>query len=174
MQMAAEGPMSRREALATGTGMAALVAAPFSASAGWLSGPGAEVLEPNSAAVDKEVLGSAAVQKSLRNTLGYLKAVKQIEAEMNKDPQADVRTFVKVFAFDKIRTDLNTVNTALDEDTQRGTDRLIRATIQDITEIETSGILKPGIPRSERKIGIIKAKLAKLDAAFTDFLKFFV
>ena len=111
------------------------------------------------------------------------------------------------------------VNTALDEDTQRGTDRLIRATIQDITEIEVSGILKPGIPRSERKvgsrpnaapssppnhhpqsntqqrpkpntqrptpttrhsspttpkIGIIKAKLAKLDAAFTDFLKFFV
>ena len=38
--------------------MAALVAAPFSASAGWLTGPGAEVLEPNSAAVDKEVLGS--------------------------------------------------------------------------------------------------------------------
>ena len=127
------------------------------------------------------------------------------------------------------------MNTALDEDTQRGTDRLIRATIQDITEIEVSGILKPGIPRSERKvgsgpnaapssppnhhpqsntqqrpipntqrptpnahhptptthyppptthylphtthhpkIGIIKAKLAKLDAAFTDFLKFFV
>ena len=30
---------------------------------------------------------------------------------MNKDPQADVRTFVKVFAFDKIRTDLNTVGT---------------------------------------------------------------
>ena len=38
--------------------MAALVAAPFSASAGWLTGPGAEVLEPNSAAVDKDVLGS--------------------------------------------------------------------------------------------------------------------
>ena len=51
----------------------------------------------------------AAVQKSLRNTLGYLKAVKQIEAEMNKDPQSDVRTFVQVFAFDKIRADLNTV-----------------------------------------------------------------
>ena len=48
------------------------------------------------------------MQKSLRNVLGYLKAVKQIEAEMSKDPQSDVRTFVQVFAFDKIRTDLNT------------------------------------------------------------------
>ena len=35
----------------------------------------------------------------------------------------------------KLRAALNDANTALDEDTQRGTDRLARATIQDLVEV---------------------------------------
>lgn len=176
MQMSAEEGVSRRGVLATGSGVAALLASPFAASAakyGPIGYAPAEVLDPASGTIDKSILETPKVQAALKNVYGYLAAVKEIESRMNSDEQTDVKRLVSIFEFSALRSNLNTVNSALDEDTQRGTDRLIRATIQDITEIDEAGKLKPGVPRSARKIAIIKGKLAKLDGAFTDFLKFF-
>ena len=71
-----------------------------------------------------------------------------------------------------LRSALNTLNTAFDEDTQKGTDRLIRGILQDLTELETSNAQKEGIERSPRRVANLNAKLDKLQCAFNDFLAF--
>ena len=43
-------------------------------------------------------------------------------------------------------------NTAFSEDTQRGTDRLIRAILQDLTELDRETQVKPGKARAETKV----------------------
>jgi hypothetical protein len=52
----------------------------------------------------------------------------------------------------KIRLLLNQFNVAFSEDTQRGTDRLIRNIIQDVTELEREAVVKPGKQRSPVKV----------------------
>jgi hypothetical protein len=81
-------------------------------------------------------------------------------------------TIVKELDFAKLRDTLYTVGSAFEEDTQRGTDRLIRAIMQDITELEIANQQKEGIPRSARRVDAMSGKLAKLDQAFTDLLAF--
>lgn len=132
-----------------------------------------EVLDPKEAIVDSDILASSAVQNALQGVKAYLSAVQSIQEALEKNPQADVGPFLrKEFDFAKLRTDLNTLNTAFDEDTQRGTDRLIRNIMQDITELETANKQKDGVERSERRLSIMKGKLAKLSQAFSDYIAF--
>ena len=94
---------------------------------------------------------------------------------VQQDPQANLkRTILKELDFAVLRDALNMANTALEEDSQRGTDRLIRVILQDITEIEIANAQKDGVPRSPRRLEILQGKLNKLDQAFTDYLAFFV
>ena len=59
-----------------------------------------------------------------------------MESQLAGNPQLDLGPVVKkYFPFDKLRSALNTVNLVLDEDTQRGTDRLVRNVIQDLEEV---------------------------------------
>jgi hypothetical protein len=150
--------------------------APQSASAAKYGGFGAgspEVLDPSAAEVDSDVLGSGAVQKALVKVKGYQASVRSMQSTLATDKQANVKpTLIKELDFGDLRATLNTVNTAFEEDTQRGTDRLIRAIIQDITELEISNKQKEGIPRSDRRVDTMNAKLAKLDKAFEDLLAF--
>merc|ERR1712232_1110677 len=99
--------------------------------------------------------------------------VSALKGEIQKNPQADIAPYiVKNFDFAVLRSTLNTFNTAFDEDTQRGTDKIIRVIIQDVDELEVNSKLKEGIPRSERRLAVISAKLDKLEKAFSDFLAF--
>ena len=61
---------------------------------------------------------------------------------------------------------------ASDEDTQRGTDRLIRVILQDLTEMEAANSQKDGIERSPRRVANMMAKLDKLQGSFDQFLLF--
>mmetsp|Transcript_55740 Transcript_55740/g.126653 ORF Transcript_55740/g.126653 Transcript_55740/m.126653 type:complete len:206 (+) Transcript_55740:57-674(+) len=167
---------SRREVM-SGLGLA-LVAGLSGASparAGYLNADTLpEVLKPDASMVDRDVLKTAKVQDAIKEVNFYLEVVKEMEKSLAANTQLDLAPgIIKYLPFDKIRTAFNSVNEALDEDTQRGTDRLVRNIIQDITELESANKLKAGIVRSERKIGIMKGKLEKLDCAITDFLKFF-
>uniref|UniRef100_A0A7S2UA53 Uncharacterized protein n=1 Tax=Attheya septentrionalis TaxID=420275 RepID=A0A7S2UA53_9STRA len=132
-----------------------------------------EVLDPKEAIVDTDILATASVQGALKGVKGYLSTVLELKSTLAKDSQADIGPSVRrQLDFSKIRADLNNVNEAFDEDTQRGTDRIIRIILQDITELEAANTQKPGIPRSERRLGIMNAKLTKLQTAFEDYLKF--
>ena len=94
-----------------------------------------------------------------------------MKATLESDPQADIGSAIRrELDFSKLRSDLNAANEAFDEDTQRGTDRIIRVILQDITELETANRQKPGIPRSEIRLGNMKAKLDKLGKAFGEYL----
>jgi len=155
---------------------AALVGMPEVASAAKYGSFGAgspEVLDPSEAIIDDEILGSESVQNAVTDVKRYLGGVRQMEDALAKNGQVDVGPFLrKEYDFVKLRETLNVVNTAFDEDTQRGTDRLIRNIMQDITELETANRQKEGIPRSDRRLEIMQGKLAKLAKAFEDYLAF--
>lgn len=132
-----------------------------------------EVLNPAEADVDREILASGPVQAALKKVQAYQQAVARLQSTLAADPQANIRsTLLKELDAAGLRETLNAVNTAFDEDTQRGTDRLIRVILQDITELEQANAQKEGIPRSPRRLDIMNGKLTKLSQAFGDYLAF--
>lgn len=97
-----------------------------------------------------------------------------MQSELAGNSQADIGPAIRSkFDFVKLRADLNTATTAFDEDTQRGTDRLSRLILQDITELEAANRQKEGVPRSEKRLVIMTKKLDKLTQTFSDYLAFF-
>ena len=71
----------------------------------------------------------------------------------NKNNQLDlVSRIEKDLKIGPIRTSLNKFNSAFSDETQRGTDRLIRVIIQDISELEKDAPIKAGKVRSEIKV----------------------
>jgi hypothetical protein len=146
---------------------------PSAANAGWVTGPGSAVIDPKEAIVDEEILKSGPVQQALKDVSGYASIVTDMKAALQKDSQVNLAPVIKkTFDFSKLRSDLNTLNSAFDEETQRGTDRLIRGILQDLTELEVANVQKDGITRSEIRVGKMNAKLDKLQGAFDEYLKF--
>jgi len=132
-----------------------------------------EVLDPATAIIDDEILASEAVQKAFASVKTYKASVEAMKASLDKDDQADIGPAIrKELDFVQLRADLNTLNTAFDEDTQRGTDRLVRLIMQDVTELETANKQKAGVKRSEIRLNIMCGKLEKLNKAFSDYLAF--
>mmetsp|Transcript_6881 Transcript_6881/g.10141 ORF Transcript_6881/g.10141 Transcript_6881/m.10141 type:complete len:208 (+) Transcript_6881:117-740(+) len=131
------------------------------------------VLDPKDAIIDDEILATEAVQKSISNLKAYLNIVQKLKANVASNGQADIVPMIRTdLDFVALRGAMNTLTTAFDEDTQRGTDRLVRIIIQDISELEANSKLKEGIPRSEKRLVVINGKLDKLEKAFSDLLAF--
>jgi hypothetical protein len=65
-------------------------------------------------------------------------------------------------------------NEAFSEDTQRGTDRLIRNIIQDLTELDREAIVKPGKQRSEVKVKAVEKRLTAAADALEQLSAFIV
>lgn len=155
---------------------ASLTLLPGQASAAKYGGFGAgspEVVDPKDAIVDDDVLKSDSVQKGLANVRAYKQSVSDMRATLTADSQADIGPKIrKDFDFSLVRTDLNAINAALDEDTQRGTDRIVRGILQDITELEIAQKQKPGVARSETRLKNVCGKLEKLEKGFSDYLAF--
>ena len=132
-----------------------------------------EVIDPKDAIVDTDILKSDSVQKGLAAVRKYKQSVVDMKTALSADDQADIGPKIrKDFDFSVIRTDLNAINAALDEDTQRGTDRIVRAILQDITELEVTQKQKPGVARSETRLNNVCRKLEKLEKSFDDYLAF--
>merc|ERR1712115_124624 len=76
---------------------------PQVASAAKYGGFGAdspEVIDPKTAIVDKDILASDSVQKSLNAVKVYLSAVKELQRALNKDSQANIGPYLrKTFDF---------------------------------------------------------------------------
>ena len=159
-----------------GVATAAALLAPQSAVAAKYGSFGAgspEVLNPVDAEIDRDILQSAPVQKALARVRTYQEAVTSMQSTLTANSQADLRAaIVKELDAAGLRETLNTVNAAFEEDTQRGTDRLIRVILQDITELEMANAQKEGIARSPRRLDIMNGKLDKLAQAFDDYLAF--
>lgn len=158
------------------SGSAALLTQPSAASAAKYGSIGAgspNVINPSDAEIDMDILGSSKVQDALKKVKGYKSAVNTMQSALESNPQYNVKpVIVKELDFANLRDSLNVVNSAFEEDTQRGTDKLIRVILQDITELEQANAQKDGIERSPRRLEIMKGKLVKLDKAFDDYLAF--
>eukprot|EP00520_Triparma_pacifica_P005134 CAMPEP_0118645120 /NCGR_PEP_ID=MMETSP0785-20121206/7323_1 /TAXON_ID=91992 /ORGANISM="Bolidomonas pacifica, Strain CCMP 1866" /LENGTH=94 /DNA_ID=CAMNT_0006536965 /DNA_START=291 /DNA_END=575 /DNA_ORIENTATION=+ len=91
---------------------------------------------------------------------------------LTSDSQADLIPGIRsTFEFSKLRSDLNILGTAFDEDTQRSIDRISRLIIQDVQELEAASAFKGG-GRSEIRKGNVERKLVKLEGAFGELLAF--
>lgn len=131
------------------------------------------VLDPKDAIIDDEIFNSSNVQTALKAVKQYAAMVGEMKSSLAANSQVNLGPYLrKEFDFSKLRASLNDLNSAFDEETQRGTDRLIRGIMQDLTELETANAQKEGIERSERRVANMNAKLDKLQTAFNDFLAF--
>jgi len=149
---------------------------PNAANAAKYGGFGAgspEVISPKDAIIDDEILASESVQKAISKIKLYSGAVEEMKNALVKDSQADIGPYLrKTLEISELRSDLNTFNTAFDEDTQRGTDRLIRVVLQDIAEVEIANKQKEGVPRSQIRLDNLNGKLNKVSKTFTELLAF--
>eukprot|EP00904_Undaria_pinnatifida_P000767 jgi/Undpi1/10691/HiC_scaffold_29.g13139.m1 len=173
--MSAE-PKSRKALLQQGVAtLAGLAVATQPASAGLFGGEKqwAGVIDPRSSVKDADKLASDAVQKDITALKKYQAATKDISATLASNPQADVLPKVKAtFNMSEFRSTLNGINDVFDEDTQRGTDLIVRNMLQDALELANASRMKPDVPRSERKVEILRKKLMKLDQAFVSLNAF--
>ena len=158
------------------TGMMMVVGFPGMAHAAKYGAIGAGptgVLDPKDAIIDDEIFKSSTVQNALKSVQKYAAMVGEMKSSLASNSQVNLGPYLrKEFDFSKLRSSLNDLNSAFDEETQRGTDRLIRGIMQDLTELETANAQKEGIERSERRVANMNAKLDKLQIAFNDFLAF--
>jgi hypothetical protein len=175
----AEGTTTRQAFFAratVGAAAALLLTQQQPANAAKYGGFGAgspEVLDPASAEINQDVLTSAAVQKALSEIKTYQASVQRMRNTLTADAQANLkRSIAQELDASRLRTSFNALNAAFEEDTQRGTDRLIRAILQDVAELESANAVKDGVQRSDRRLEIMNGKLAKLDRAFSDLLAF--
>jgi hypothetical protein len=175
---AEQGTSTRGEFFAQMAGIVAVSAVAFpgvasAAKYGPIGATPSGVLDPKDSIVDDEIFKSSAVQSAFKEVKEYAALVGEMKSALATNSQVNLRpVLLKQFDFGKLRSSLNTLNTAFDEETQRGTDRLIRGIIQDLTELETTNEQKDGIERSERRVGNMNAKLDKLQCAFNDFIAF--
>lgn len=131
------------------------------------------VIDPKDAEIDTEIMSTKVVQNAIDKIKGYKSVVAKMEASLESDSQVNLNSVIlKELDFANLRESFNIYNSAFEEDTQRGTDRLIRVIMQDITELEIANKQKDDIARSPRRVETMKGKLAKLDQAFSDILAY--
>ncbi|GMH54404.1 hypothetical protein TrRE_jg8243 [Triparma retinervis] len=100
-------------------------------------------VSPKDAVVDRDVLGSDGVKKSVDSLRGYQNMVGELKTKLKQDGQ----------------------------DTQRSIDRISRLIIQDVQELEAAAAFKGG-GRSEIRRENVEKKLVKLEGAFGEILAF--
>mmetsp|Transcript_45180 Transcript_45180/g.141570 ORF Transcript_45180/g.141570 Transcript_45180/m.141570 type:complete len:174 (+) Transcript_45180:247-768(+) len=163
----------QRIAVAAGA-MALAPSSAFAAKYGGFGADSPEVIDPKTAMADKTALESKEVQDSLKKVQAVLDKVKTARAAINADAEADLMPTIRSISYADLRIAMyKASNEVFDEDTQRGTDRLIRVIMQDISEAELAATQKRGVPRTERKLDALRRKMQKLDTGLEDYLKFF-
>ena len=125
----------------------------------------AEVVDPkdvqySDSAGSEDVKSGLAALKTFKATIGAMKA------DLAKDTNIELTARVKKeLPIGSVRNSLNKYNSAFSEDTQRGTDRLIRNLVQDLAELDRETLVKAGRPRSEAKVTAINKRLTAAEDA---------
>jgi len=165
---------SRRAVLAALLG-AGVGAGATPAFAGYVTSLGIETTKPKDADIDDELLESKAVQTGLSNLKSYKASAMALKASFDKDTNMPlIPTIRKEFDFSQLRSDLNTVTTVFDDTTQLTIDRIARAILYDLTELENASRLKKEeSTRTVKKVANVQKWFDKLDGDFTTFLAYF-
>jgi carbonic anhydrase len=103
----------------------------------------------------------------------YISSVSSIKADLQKNAQVDIRKrLVEELNPGDIRNALNKFNEAFSEETQKGTDRLIRNVLQDVLELQKDSIVKSDKGRSSVKVGSLVKRLDSTEKALVDLNAF--
>jgi hypothetical protein len=183
-----EAGISRRAAISAAMLVAAGLLVPRDASAGLgIEGAVSKVFfpkegynapdktVPGAVTVDAEITSRPEFKAALKRLSEYSALIKDTTTKFAANPTSyDVAGTVKAtMKVDDIRSSLNTVNEAFDEETQRVTDKVVRGIIQDIGEIITNSALKPGTSRTPKKIDRTTLWLSKISTDFDHLLAFY-
>lgn len=145
-------------------------------SAGYVTSLGIVPTAPKDADIDDELLASKPVQDALGRLKGYKGSAMALKGDFAKDNNMNlIPSIRKEFDFSKLRDDLNVVSTIFDDQTQLTTDRLSRAILYDLTELENASRVKKGedTTRTPKKIANVDKWFVKLDSDFDTFLSYF-
>lgn len=133
-----------------------------------------EPVLPSSVSVDRSVLESKEGAAAVKAIQEVSVLVKKANADFEKAPEEfDVSAAFKVFKIDELRSALNTVTPAFDEDTQKKTDKVVRSILQDINELTFNGTIRPGTKRTVRKMDRIRGWISKIDGDLDYLVAFF-
>jgi len=132
----------------------------------------AEVIDPKDAQLAEGGVTDEAKQ-GLTAIRSYISTIQSAKADLAKDSNVELYARLqKSLDPSVVRTSLNKFNTAFSEDTQRGTDRLIRLVVQDLTELDRETQVKPGKDRAPTKTAIIFKRLTATEDALTSLSAF--
>jgi len=136
---------------------------------------GSETTTPKDAELDDELFKSKAVQSSLKNVKAYKLAVTTLKGKFDADPNMPLIPSIRAeFDFSKLRDDLNVITTVFDETTQETTDKITRAIIYDLTELESASRLKKtDTERTVKKVANVNKWFGKLDKDFGSLLAYY-
>ncbi len=126
----------------------------------------AEVVDPkdvqySDSAGSEDVKSGLAALKTFKASIGAMKA------DLAKDSNLELTSRLKKeLPIGNVRNSLNKYNSAFTEDTQRGTDRLIRNLVQDLAELgDRETLVKAGKSRSDAKVTAINKRLTAAEDA---------
>lgn len=136
---------------------------------------GIETTKPKDADVDGELLASKEVQSGLSAIKNYRSAASALKAQFEADNAMQLIPVIrKEFDFSKLRDSLNVVTTVFDDTTQQTTDRVSRAILYDLTELENASRLKKGeSERTAKKVANVNKWFGKLDKDFSELQAYF-
>jgi len=165
----------RRAILSRGAAAALSVVGARQALAGYVTSLGIEVTKPKDAEKDDELMASDGVKKSLENVKGYKTFAGGLRAKFATDSNMQLIPSIRSeFDFSKVRDDLNVLTAVFDDQTQLTTDRISRAILYDLTELENASRFKKGdTERTPKKIANVDKWFGKLDTDISTFLTYF-
>ena len=103
-------------------------------------------------------------------------SARNLYSKFSSDPNVNLIPSIRSdFDFSKLRDDLNLLTSVFDEQTQLTTDRLTRAILYDLTELENASRFKNNEEpvRTEKKVQNVAKWFVKLDGDFATLLSYF-
>ena len=135
------------------------------ANYGNFGGAYAEVVDPKDVQYSDNK-NSEDARAGLEALKAFKSSVTDMKADLTRDNNVELTLRVKKeLPVGKVRNSLNKYNSMFTEDTQRGTDRLIRSLVQDLTELERETAVKAGKSRSEAKTNTVLKRLTAAEDA---------
>uniref|UniRef100_A0A6U4RY14 Uncharacterized protein n=1 Tax=Hemiselmis andersenii TaxID=464988 RepID=A0A6U4RY14_HEMAN len=126
------------------------------------------------AAVDGEALATPELQAGLKDLQATKAKLVGLYEAFNEDNNIALSESLQSFSIVKLRNDLNLLTTALDEDTQIKTDRIVRVIIQDLVELDQAVKVKKDMGRTPKKVAATRKWFSQTIGDFDKFIAYFV
>jgi hypothetical protein len=132
------------------------------------------VVAPKDAVIDSDLANSDDFKKGQEGLAKTLDKIKSIRSDFTANTQMNVGArLTSELSLSDIRINLNKYSAAFSEDTQKGSDRLIRQVIQGLTELGRESTVKEGKTRSTAKAANVERRLAAVSDALESLSQYY-